>query len=396
MFRLPRDRMIRRLGVFQALASFSELVAFFAAAIVAFDRTGSTLVVSAVMTTATGAEAVGAILGGTAADRFDRKRVALMAAVAAAILLLVLAFGTNLVVLTLLIVAMTLVVSPIRPAVFAALPNLAVEGPLEEANGYLQTLRNAAFTLSPVLAGVGVGTIGARGLFLVAGVVFGLAALVLLTIRGPFHAEAPAGVPRPSSPFAGLDAIRGDRVLSILIAANVVSILTAAWALVADLPFAKEELDAGSTGYGLIVAAWGAGSMLGAILAPQLIRRRGAVGVFVASLLLEGVGLAGAAIAPTLALACLAFVAGGVGGGWLAVADSLLIQRRTPDAVLGRVRATSDAAGSIGYTLSLALGGPLVAAVGARPTYAISGVGCVLAGLLALVGLRALRADEEP
>ena len=183
-------------------------------------------------------------------------------------------------------------------------------------------------------------------------------------------------------------------MLSILIAANVVSILTAAWALVADLPFAEEVLDAGSVGYGLIVAAWGAGSMLGAIVAPALIRIRGAVGVFVASLLLEGVGLVAASVAPSLALACLAFVIGGIGGGWLAVADSLLIQRRTPDAVLGRVRATADAAGSVGYTLSLALGGPLVAAVGARPTYAISGAGCILAGLLALVGLRALRAAE--
>ena len=107
--------------------------------------------------------------------------------------------------LTLLIVAMTLVVSPIRPAVFAALPNLAVEGALEEANGYLQTLRNAAFTLSPVIAGVGVGTIGAQGLFLVAGLVFGLAALVLLDDPGPVPRRRADG--RPAARLA----VRGPR-----------------------------------------------------------------------------------------------------------------------------------------------------------------------------------------
>ena len=162
-------------------------------------------------------------------------------------------------------------------------------------------------------------------------------------------------------------------MLSLLIGANLVSILTAAWATVADLPFAKEELHAGSIGYGILVAAWGAGAMAGATLAPLVIRRGGAAVVFAVALLLEGVGIGFATGAPTLIVGVLAFIAGGIGSGWLGVADSLLIAERTPDAVRGRVRAASDAAGSIAYTVSLALGGPLVALVGARGTYLISG-----------------------
>jgi MFS family permease len=133
--------------------------------------------------------------------------------------------------------------------------------------------------------------------------------------------------------------------------------------------------------------------MLGSALAAPLIRRRGTTAVFVLALVVEGAGILLASVSPTLLTAALAFAAGGVGGGWLSVADALLLQERTPDAVLGRVRATADAAGSVGYTVSLALGGPLVAAVGARGTYAVSGAGCALAGLAALVALRRLASD---
>ena len=394
----PKDSSIRLLGVFQALDTFSELLAFFATGLVAYDRTHSTLVVSAVMTAVALAEAAGALLGGAFADRFDRKRVALMAAVSAGCLLMVLALGTNLIALTAVMVGMTIAAAPIRPAVFAALPNLLVHDELDTANSYLQTLRQGAFALSPIVAGFGAAIIGASGLFICAASMFGVAALVLLGIRGRFHEAAPPAEAAETrfSPLAGVQLIRRDRVLSLLIGANLVSILTAAWATVADLPFAKEELHAGSIGYGILVAAWGAGAMAGATLAPLVIRRGGAAVVFAVALLLEGVGIGFATGAPTLIVGVLAFIAGGIGSGWLNVADSLLIAERTPDAVRGRVRAATDAAGSIAYTVSLALGGPLVALVGARGTYLISGIGCLISGVIAVFGLRLVdRAEPD-
>jgi MFS family permease len=393
----PKDSNIRLLGVFQALDTFSELLAFFATGLVAYDRTHSTLVVSAVMTAVALAEAGGALLGGAFADRFDRKRVALMAAVAAGCLLMVLALGTNLIALTAVMVGMTIAAAPIRPAVFAALPNLLVEDELDTANSYLQTLRQGAFALSPIVAGFGAALIGASGLFVCAATMFGVAAIVLLCVRGRFHEDAtPEAEETRFSPLAGVQLIRRDRVLSLLIGANLVSILTAAWATVADLPFAKEELHAGSIGYGILVAAWGAGAMAGATLAPLVIRRGGAAVIFAVALLLEGLGIGFATGAPTLIAGVLAFIAGGIGSGWLNVADSLLIAERTPDAVRGRVRAASDAAGSIAYTVSLGLGGPLVALAGARGTYLISGIGCVVSGLIAVYGLRLVdRAEPD-
>src|SRR3954447_25665126 len=211
----PKDSSIRLLGVFQALDTFSELLAFFATGLVAYDRTHSTLVVSAVMTAVALAEAAGALLGGAFADRFDRKRVALMAAISAGCLLLVLALGTNLIALTAVMVGMTIAAAPIRPAVFAALPNLLVRDELDTANSYLQTLRQGAFALSPIVAGFGAAAIGASGLFVCAASMFGLAAIVLLCVRGRFHEEAVADSPAETrfSPLAGVQLIRRDRVL---------------------------------------------------------------------------------------------------------------------------------------------------------------------------------------
>ena len=211
---IPRDTSIRLLGVFQALDTFSELLAFFAAGLVAYDRTHSTLVVSVVMGAVALAEAAGAVAGGAFADRFDRKRVAVMAAVSAGCLLLVLALGTDLIALTVVLVAMTLAAAPIRPAVFAALPNLLEEDGLDTASSYLQTLRQASFTLAPVVAGAGAALVGASGLFLAAAALFGVAALVMLCVRGRFQDEtsaAPGGsAVEAFSPLAGVGLIRRE------------------------------------------------------------------------------------------------------------------------------------------------------------------------------------------
>jgi MFS family permease len=385
---LPSDTSVRRLGVFAFLAAFCEALSFYAASLYAYELTGSILSVSIVMTAVAVAETLGAVVGGTFADRLDRKRIAALGGLAGALLLGALVFGGDIVVLTAVMVLATIASSPIRPVVGAALPNLVIEGDLSYANGYVQALRNAALTLAPIVVGVGVGLVGARGIFGAAAGSMLLATAVLTLVRGDFSAQRTAGSTVSDSPFEGLAFLRRDRVLLTVVVAGALSWFTAAYCMIADLPLAIDELGAGETGYGILVAAWGVGSTAGAILAPIAMRRFGAPRAFALAMVLEGIVIALVAGVPTLAIACLTFVVGGVFGGIGVVADQIVVQERVPDEARGRVRATNDAVMAAAYAISLGIGGFVVDLAGPRGTYVLGGLGVLVAGVLATVALR--------
>jgi predicted MFS family arabinose efflux permease len=392
MSMLPSDTPVRLLGLFGFLAAFCEALAFYAASLYAYQLTGSVVAVSVLMTAVGVAEVAGSLLGGTLADRFDRKLVAACGALAAAALLAVLAVGASVAGLLTVMVLATVAASPIRPVIGAALPNLVVRGDLHYANGYVQALRNAAVTLAPVVAGLGVGLIGARGIFAVAAASQLAAVAVLAAIRGRFRGAAIASV--SDSPLEGLRAIRRDPVLLVLVAAGALAWFTAANTQIADLPFAVHDLGIGETGYGVLVAIWGLGGIAGAMLAPRAMRRLGGTQAFALAMLLEGLTLAVVSIAPSAAIVAAVFVAGGILGGIGATADQVIVQERAPDGARGRVRAASDGIMSAAYALSLALGGLVVDVLGPRGTYLLGGIGVVTAGAMALTALRRMPAGE--
>jgi len=292
--------------------------------------------------------------------------------------------GADVVVLTAVMVLAVIAVSPIRPVIGAALPNLVVEGDLRFANGYVQALRNGAMTLAPVAAGIGVGVVGARGIFGIAAASLLLSVFVLAGVRGRFGGANRADT---ESPLAGFAVIRRDRVLGAVVIAGALSWLAAAYCSIADLPLAIDDLGAGETGYGLLVAAWGVGTTLGAVLARRAMAAAGVELAFVVSLFVQGVAIALVAAAPTIGLAAVAFVAGGIMGGIGVTADQVLVQERVADGVRGRVRAANDAIMSASYAVSLGVGGLVVEALGARGTYLVGGIGVALAGLAATSAL---------
>ena len=99
--------------------------------------------------------------------------------------------------------------------------------------------------------------------------------LVLVFVRGRFSGvEAPADE-ASDSPLAGFALIRRDRVLGAVVIAGALFDLAAAYCSIADLPLAIDELGAGETGYGLLVAAWGVGTTLGALVARRAMQRLG-------------------------------------------------------------------------------------------------------------------------
>jgi MFS family permease len=143
-----------------------------------------------------------------------------------------------------------------------------------------------------------------------------------------------------------------------------------------EVVYAKVTLAAGNSGYGVLLTAWGVGVVGGSIV---FARSAGRSVVAMLSLGTLGVGVAylGFAAAPSLLLACLAAVCGGVGNGiqWASLISA--VQRLTPQHLHGRLMGAVESLGSLCPAIGLSAGGALVALSSPRTAFMIAGAGAV-------------------
>ena len=83
--------------------------------------------------------------------------------------------------------------------------------------------------------------------------------------------------------------------------------------------------------------------------------------------------LGSVAIAPFLWIVCVTQLVGGVFDTFVNVAEETVRQQRTPDELRSRVFAAGEAIVVIAMSVSIAVGGPLIAAAGPRAAYALTG-----------------------
>jgi MFS family permease len=147
-----------------------------------------------------------------------------------------------------------------------------------------------------------------------------------------------------------------------------------------EVALAKATLHAGDRGFGLILTTWGGGAVIGALIFARSLRQPlGAL--LLAGPLGIGLGYAGFAVAPTLALACVAALIGGIGNGiqWAALFSA--IQRLTPPPLHGRLMGGVESLAALCLAAGLGLGGGLVALSSPRIAFLTTGLGAIAAGL---------------
>jgi MFS family permease len=143
-----------------------------------------------------------------------------------------------------------------------------------------------------------------------------------------------------------------------------------------EVVYAKITLAAGNSGYGVLLAAWGVGVVGGSIVFARS-ARRSVVAMLSLGTLGVGVAYLGFAAAPSLLLACLAAVCGGVGNGiqWASLISA--VQRLTPQHLHGRLMGAVESLGSLCPAVGLSAGGALVALSSPRTAFMIAGAGAV-------------------
>jgi MFS family permease len=250
---------------------------------------------------------------------------------------------------------------------------LTEPGELRAGNAILNVAFTGGAAVGPAIAGLVVAGFGVQSALLLDALSFYLVAIVLLT-AGRLPQAQPEEGRFTERLRAGLRYVREQRGLVALISAQAAAFVFFSAVIPIEVIFAKETLDAGNAGYGLLLASWGGGMVLGSLAFAAL--RRASLGLLLfGSTAAIGAGYLGMAAAPTLAAACLAGALGGAGNGvqWVSVVSA--VQEMTADAMQARVMSVLESSGAVMPALGYLTGGAVAAVFDPRAAFLMAGVG---------------------
>jgi len=323
---------------------------------------------------------------GLLVDRFDPRRTLIAVSLAQAVVAAGLAFAGSTVEILALTALLGCGVAVANPAEFALVPAVADETRLKAANGRIESARYLGYTLGPLLGGALAASGGTHVALLIDAASFAVVALVALVLRprpAPARDHADLGRARDGIVF-----LLRDRVLALVISVAFVSLLFMTASATAEVFFATDVLGAGDLGYGLLMTAWTAGMVLGAITLPRRVPAAAAATVALVAIAVQGAGLALPTLWLSVGFAAAAYVVGGSAQGLKNVLIRTLIHERVPERLHGRAYAAYNGLRNGAELVALAGGGLLVSAIGARWTLLLAGALPVLAALAGLAARR--------
>ena len=382
---MPKVRDSLRVPAFKPLAAsyaINELgdnLGVVALAILVLDETGSAIGTAALFLAARFIPAFAAPVLTAALDRRPAGQIlpllyaiegavfVALAAVAGSFslpLVLVLAFVDGLLALTARGLSRGAIAAALEPA-----------GLLREGNALLNVAFAVAGAAGPALAGVLVATGGVELTLYLDAASFIAVAMVLMHAGDRLPATQARAVESWWSRLqAGVSYARNHGIVRRLVTGEAIAIVFFTVIVPIDVVYAKETLDAGNVGFGLLLAAWGVGILAGSAIFARA-RGRPLGTLIVVSTAAIAVGYGAMAVAPTLLLACLAGIVGGAGNGvqWVAVMTALQesVAEDYQARISGMLESIAAAAPGIGYLA----GGLLTAIWSPRIAYAVAALG---------------------
>jgi MFS family permease len=387
-----RDAPSFRLLVLATLGSgFGTYLAALALTVHIYDVTGSPSWVSALLIVDFVPMIVIGLVLGPLVDRLSRRRLMIASDLVRLGVFCVLPFVDRPGVIVALAGVAGVATGFFRPAANAALPNLVPEDSLPVANSVLQTVENVSWLVGPVVGGAVVAASGTDLAYWINAATFGLSAVLLLGIaESAMRGEEVVSRGHWRDVADGFALVLRSRPLFMVLVVWSVALLGNAAFNVAEIFFAKDELDSGDFGFGVLVGATGLGLTIGGFYGGRWIDRFGVTRVYVGSLLLWCAGVAAAAVSPSLPLAAALVAAGLVGNGAAVVCNLVLVQRGAPDRLRGRAFTVIMSTNYALLGLGMAAAGPLTEAIGARWVWGVAAAAYGLAAVLALILSRGL------
>ena len=336
------------------------------------------------------------LVGGVMADRIGRARLVGLtdivgAAVVAANAVLFITGEATVLLLCVTGVLLGSINAIWHPAFAGLIPDVVPAERLQSGNALVGFAANLGFTIGASAAGVIVSTAGPGWAILLDAASFMVAGILVWRLR----TERPTTASEGRQPSAlremreGWHEFRSRRWLVVSVASFAVVFMCFEALIGVLAPLQMDEEFAGAQSMGWMMSAFGAGSIIGVLVALRVSVARP---LAFALRCLTVVGLwmiAVASSAPLPLLVAVAFAAG-LGLDLFVILWMTAVQRHVPSEALSRV-GSFEAFGSIAFApLGLLLAGPLATWIGTESALVIAG-GATLAACLAALSSRSVR-----
>ena len=380
---LLRNGRFMRLWAGQSISFIGDAVSLVAMVILVVQITGSASAVGGVLL-ARLLPTLASPLVGVYADRLDRRAILVASDLVRAALVVGIIFTRDLYLLYALFFLMGVARTFFNPTIRAAFPGVVGNGDLTRANAIISGTFSVSITAGPALGGLLVATVGVNTAFILDAATYLISAAFLSRIPlPPPERDGEATFMRELK--EGFSYLAGARVPLAIVAGAFLTMLTINATVPAEVFLAKNTFNVGDVGYGLLVSIWGGGMVLGTALMAVLGNRMRLLPIFFLGVFVSAAALAATGLSPTFVLALAALAVAGLANGLDNVTTDTILQKRVPEALLGRVFSVRVLSFSAGEVLAYPAGGFLVDATGPRSTYLLSGAATAAAGLLILL-----------
>jgi MFS family permease len=339
---------------------------------------------------------VASLLGGAFADTYDLRRIALACqtvglSVACALLVLTKTESAGVSILMALFVANAAVLAFESPTRQAMLPRLVPAEELPAAVTVMSTAGALAFVSGPALGGV---LIAVRGIALAYGAAAGLFVVALALLAGVGSVRgAGKGAVSIAGLLEGISFVRRQRVVLAAMSLDLFAVIFGGAAALLPV-YAKDILDVGARGYGILSSALEIGALVTAVALVVLppIRRLGRAVVL--SVVVYGLATVAFGVSRSFPLSLLAYVAVGMADQVSVVCRGVLVQLVTPDELRGRVSSVNMIFIGASNQLSVAEAGFVAALTSPTVSVVSGGIGVLLVAAVVVLALPGLWSYE--
>jgi len=396
---LGKSRDLRILFAGQLVSTFGDWLYNIALIALAYQLTGSATTTALISFVRLLPAVVLLPFAGVLADRFDRKRLMIVADLGRAACMLGLLLVTSRETLWIaypLTFAASALTSLFRPAMAATLPAVVEdEGNLALTNGLWSQMDALSLVLGPALAGLLIAADQTRAAFPINAATFLMSALALFLVRIPPRQPQASTEEHEgwlSETLAGFRFLfrENDGVLAAFTLSVVGLSLVGGAFFTLTVVLAEDAFGLGTAGMGYLSAAYGAGGVMGGLISgPLLVRLRlGRAfiwGAAASSFIFLFLGFAPVGVLPFVLFFLVAIT-----DVFSEVTGTTVIQTGTPDALLGRVFGAFESAVVLSMLPGALVAGPLIDAVGPRAATIAFAAASAVPFLVSLPRLRRL------
>jgi predicted MFS family arabinose efflux permease len=246
---------------------------------------------------------------------------------------------------------------------------------LHEGNALGSFAFSGAFMAGPVIGGAVVAAGGTLAALLVNSALFATVAVFLAVTALPGAKTDPGSV--WSRLGSGLAHVRSDAVLTRLLIIQAIGLCVFTITIPVEVVYAQNTLNAGASGYGLLLGVWGGGAVAGSVVYARF-RRRSAAVLIAGSALALAAGFAVMTVAPSLIVALCGAAVAGAGNSVEWVAWRTEIQERTPDRWMALMMSLADSMSMLAPGVGIVAGGLIAQLASARAALGVASGGSLL------------------